>query len=155
MTKLTPAEVDVQAAKYCCLQSALDEAIDTAKLRCLPLAQLKQELIGLVRDFGTKSETSFLLRGVTAEMTVAFTSAVSYDPTAVERFRLALLEEERERLAGLVFKQKWELKPEAAEIIAGAKLAKPLRALFAACEVVKPNAPTLVVRTAPSRAKSA
>jgi hypothetical protein len=60
----TPAEVDKKAAEYYALKDALDQATEEAKLRCLPLAELKTELIDLVRDFGSvRAEKSFLLHG--------------------------------------------------------------------------------------------
>ena len=65
MSAPTPAEIDEKAAQYYRLKAALDAATEKAKLLCLPLASFKEELIHLVRDFGSahaeKSRTRILL----------------------------------------------------------------------------------------------
>jgi hypothetical protein len=149
MSAPTPGQVDEKAEQYYRLKAALDEATEAAKLRCLPLAQLKQELVDLVRDFGSAyAEKSRLLHGVTHEMVVTFGQSVSVDAAAVERFRLALLESEQSRLLKKIFLQdvRFTLAPEAATIIRGEKLNKALLSLYSQCQVVKPKSPVLQVR---------
>jgi hypothetical protein len=149
MAAPTPAEVDEKAREFNRLKDALDAATEKAKLLCLPLATLKEELIHLVCDFGSAhAEKSLLLHGITSEMMVTFGQSVSIDAAAVERFRLALVEEQKSRLLKSVFKQtvRWDMSPNAALIIKGSKLSKPLLALYSQCQVVKDKAPSLVVR---------
>jgi hypothetical protein len=144
-----PAEVDEKAEQYYRLKAALDEATEAAKLRCLPLVQLKEELVDLVRNFGSAhAEKSRLLHGVTHEMVVTFGQSVSVDAAAVERFRLALLESEQSRLLKKIFLQdvRFTLAPEAALVIKGTKLSNALLSLYSQCQVVKQKAPSLVVR---------
>lgn len=83
----------------------------------MPLAELKKELIDLVRDFGSvRAEKSFLLHEISQEMLVTFESSVSVDAAAVERFRLALLESNQTRMFKKIFLQdvRFTLAPEAA-----------------------------------------
>jgi hypothetical protein len=65
MSAPTPAEVDKKAAQYYALKDALDEAnTEAAKLRCLPLAKFKEELIEVVSKFGSSHAGSVdVLRG--------------------------------------------------------------------------------------------
>lgn len=149
MSAPSPGQVDEKAEQYYRLKAALDEATENAKLRCLPLAQLKEELVQLVRDFGSAhADKSRLLHGITSEMMLTFSQSVSIDSVAVERFRAALVEEQKSRLLKSVFTQtvRWDMVPEAAVIIKGSKLSKPLLALYSQCQVVKDKAPSLVVR---------
>ena len=118
----TPAEVDEKAARYYRLKEALDAATEKAKLLCLPLATFKEELIQLVRDFGSAhAEKSRVLHGITSEMMVTFGSSVMIDAAAVERFRLALLEANQSRLLKKIFTKdiRFTMSPEAATIIKG------------------------------------
>src|SRR6266436_4143317 len=104
MSAPTPALVDKKAAQYYAMREALDQATDAAKLLCLPLAKFKEELIDLVREFGSShAGKSKLLHGITQEMLVTFGSSVSIDSAAVERFRLALIESNQQRLLKRVF----------------------------------------------------
>jgi hypothetical protein len=149
MSAPTPAEVDKKAARYHALKEALDDATEQAKLKTIPLVQLKAELVELVSAYGScHAEKSRLLHGITSEMLATFGSSVSIDAAAVERFRLALVEEQQSRLLKLVFKQtiRWDMSPQAAVIIKGEKLSNGLLAIFSQCEVVKQKAPSLVVR---------
>ena len=110
---------------------------------------MKEELIDLVRDFGSAhAEKSRLLHGITREMMVTFGSSVSIDGAAVERFRLALMKANQARLLKKVFLQhvRWSLSPEASAIIKGEKLSKSLLALYSQVEVIKPKSPSLQVR---------
>jgi hypothetical protein len=120
-----PAKIHEKAAQYYCLKAALDEATGASKLRCLPLAQFEEELVQLVRDFGSAhAEKSRLLHGITSEMMVTFGSSVSIDAAVVERFRLALLEANQSSLLKKVFTKdtRYTMSPEAAVIIKGEKL---------------------------------
>jgi hypothetical protein len=149
MSAPSPAQVDAKAEQYRRLKSALDEATQEAKRQCMPLAQLKEELVQLVRDFGSAhKEKSHLLHGITFEMMATFGSAVTIDAAAVERFRLALLESNQSRLLKRVFQkdERWTMSPQAATIIKGEKLSDALLAIFSQCEVVKQKSPSLVVR---------
>jgi hypothetical protein len=118
-------------------------------LLCLPLATFKEELIRLVRDFGSaRAEKSLLLHGITSELMVTFGQSVTIDSAAVERFRAALVEEQKSRLLKSVFTQtiRWDMSPNAAAIIKGSKLSKPLLAFYSQCQVVKDKSPSLAVR---------
>lgn len=129
MSAPTPAEVDEKAREFNRLKDALDQATEVAKLSCVPLVALKQELIELVRDFGSPhAEKSKLLHGIKQEILITVSSSISIDAAAVERFRLALLESDRSRLLKRIFQQdvRWTMSPEAAVIIKGAKLSNVL-----------------------------
>lgn len=149
MSAPTPAEVDAKAKEYLTLKDALDRATEDAKLRTVPLVELKEELVELVSSFGSAhAEKSRLLHGISFEMLATFGSQVSIDAAAVERFRLALLESNQSRLLKKIFTMdiRWTMAPQAATIIKGEKLSDALLAIFSQCEVVKPKAPSLVVR---------
>jgi hypothetical protein len=145
----TPAQVDAKASEYFALKDKLLEATLAAKEAAIPLDQLKEELIVLVREFGSvHAEKSKLLHGITREMMVTFGSTVSIDGAAVERFRLALVKANQARLLKKVFLQdvRWSLSPEASAIVKAEKLSKPLLALYSQVEVVKSKSPSLQVR---------
>jgi hypothetical protein len=92
MSAPSPAQVDAKAKEYLALKDALDRATEDAKLRTIPLVELEEKLVELVSNFGSAhKEKSRLLHGITLEMMATFGSAVTIDTTAVERFRLALL----------------------------------------------------------------
>ena len=145
----TPAEVDEKAREFNRLKDDLDQATEAAKLKCVPLVALKQELIELVRDFGSPhAEKSKLLHGIKQEILITVSSSISIDAAAVERFRLALLESDQSRLLKRIFQEdfRWTMSPEAAVIIKGSKLSKSLLALYSQCEVIRQNTPSLKVR---------
>src|SRR5437868_12011392 len=102
MSAPPPAEIDVKAEQYYRLKDNVTKAVLAAKDAQVPLDQLKEELIDLVRDFGSAhAEKSKLLHGITQEMMVTFGSSVSIDAAAVEKFRMALEEAKQTRLRGL------------------------------------------------------
>jgi len=111
----------------------LDEATENAKLRCLPVAAMKEELVQLVRDFScAHKEKSRVIHGIKFEMMATFGSLVEIDSAAVERFRLALLESNQSRLLKEIFTIdiRFTISPEAAGIIKGEKLSTGLLAIF-------------------------
>jgi len=145
----TPAVVDAKAADYNALKAALLKAFQACEEAQKPLEKLKEELVELVRDYGsTHAEKSKLLHGVSWEMMATFGQSVSIDTAAVERFRLALVKASQARLLKRVFDKdiRWTLRPDFGEIIKGEKLSKPLLALYSQCQDIKPSAPRLVVR---------
>jgi len=147
----TPAEVDRKAQEYHALKDAVSKAMQAAKEAQIPLDQLKDELIDLVRSFGSAhAEKSKILHGVTQEVMVTFGLSVSIDAAAVERFRVALAESGQSRLCAKIFEKtiRWSLMPDSATTIKSSKLSKPLLALYSQCEVIKPRSPSLIVRGA-------
>jgi hypothetical protein len=149
MSAPTPAEVDQKAEQYFVLRAALDDATAQAKLRTIPLVQLKSELVEIVSAYGScHVEKSKILHGVSAEMVATFGQSVTIDAAAVERFRAGLIESSQTRLLKRVFEQtiRWTLRPEASAIVRGDKLSKALQGLYAEVEVIKPLAPSLTVR---------
>jgi hypothetical protein len=149
MSAPSPAQVDAKAEQYYRLKAALDEATEQAKLKTRPLVLLKAELVELVSAYGScHADKSKILHGVSEEMVATFGMSVTLDAAAIERFRLALVEEQQSRLLKLVFKQtiRWDMSPQAAVIVKGSKLSEPLLALYSQCQVVKDKAPSLAVR---------
>jgi hypothetical protein len=62
MSAPSPGLVDEKAGQYYRLKAALDKATENAKRQCLPLAQPKEELVDLVRNFDSAhAEKSRLL----------------------------------------------------------------------------------------------
>ena len=53
MSAPTPRQIDEKAEQYYRLKDALDEATEAAKLACIPLAELKAQLVDLIRHFGS------------------------------------------------------------------------------------------------------
>jgi hypothetical protein len=149
VTAPSPSRVDELAQEYLALKDKLLQATLAAKEAAVPLDQLKEELIELVRDFGSvHAEKSKLLHGITKEMMATFGSSVSIDSAAVERFRLALVEAHQTRLHKKIFQRdvRWSISPEASMIIKGEKLSEPLLALYSQVQVIKDKTPSLQVR---------
>jgi hypothetical protein len=46
----TPAQVDAKAKEYLTLKDALDRATEDAKMRTIPLVELKEKLVEVVRE---------------------------------------------------------------------------------------------------------
>lgn len=148
----TPARIDELAAEYDGLKSKLAAIGEKALAEALPLQarldQLKEYFLEQVRAHGSAhAEKSKLLHGARWQVMATFSQSIAMDAAAVEKFRLALVEERRTRLMKQIFTEtvRYTLAPEASAIIRGLELPKKLNALFAACTVVKDRAPTLKV----------
>src|SRR5437868_1551498 len=147
-TAPTPAEVDKKAEQYDALKEKFLQATLAAKEAQVPLDQLKEELIDLVRNFGSAhAEKSKLLHGIKQEIMATFGMQLVYDSAAVERFRLALQGAKQTRVLKKIFVQTihWNINPEASVIIKGEKLSEPLLALYSQCQVIKAMTPKLQV----------
>ena len=150
MSAPTPVRVDELAEAYLALKDEYLEARLEAEVTADLLEKKGAELKALVSDFGSAhAEKSKLLHGVTHELMVTFGSSVSIDGAAVEKFRLALVKAKKARVLRKLFEKtiRWTLSPLAPTLIKGEQqLPKPLLALYAQCEVVKPKTPSLQVR---------
>lgn len=147
----TPAEVDKKAVEYRRMADELLQAMLAAKEKQQPLEELKAELIELVRKFGgpaPKADKSKLVHGLDWELFATFGTTYSQDSAAIEKFRLGLKKAKQVRLLKKLFikTERWDLSPEAAVIVRGEKLSKPLLALYSQCSIPKPRTPTLQVR---------
>lgn len=106
-------------------------------------------LLDLVERHGSAhAEKSKLLHGVGFEVMATFGQVVSIDGAAVEAFRAAAGDELKPAQFRQVFEQaiSYRLLSSAAEFIRTNKLSRKLKALYAACQVVKDKSPTLTVR---------
>jgi hypothetical protein len=144
-----PAEVDQLAKEYLALKTKLDEALQASFAAQEPIQKMKERLIEKVREFGsTHAEKSKLLHGIVYEMLATFGSSISLDAAAVEAFRVGLVKAGQPRLLKKIFEksERWTLSANAAAIVKGSKLSKPLLALYSQCQVTKSKAPMLQVR---------
>lgn len=148
-TAPTPAELDEYLQNYLRVKSdytRLQEAASEAKNL---LDEMGDNLRTAADKFGSAhAEKSKLLHGIRYEVMVTFGMSSSIDASAVERFRLALLEHKQSRLLKKLFEKtvRWTLNPAYATVIKAEKLSKSLVALWAQCQVVKEATPKLVVR---------
>src|ERR1700719_4001271 len=149
MTDLTPSRVDELAQEYL----ALKEKVLQAKLELQsleePLDKKKAELIQLVRDQGTAHrDKSWLLHGVSFEIMGTFGQTLATDSAAVNKFLEASKEELKPKQFAQIFEKvtNYRLLSSAAQFVRTAELSRKLKALNAACQVVKDKTPTLQVR---------
>lgn len=143
-------DLDKHAKEYLALKESYLQATLAAKAAGELLEKKGDELKQLVTEFGSAhAEKSKILHGVGYELVVTYGSSVVIDGQALEKFRLGLVAAKQARLLKRIFDKtiRWTLSPNAAAIIRGEqKLSKPLLALYAQCEVVKPRTPLLQVR---------
>lgn len=94
------------------------------------------------------AEKSKLLHGVGYEIMATFGQMVSVDAAAVEKFRVAASLELSVTKLARVFDVdiRYRLAATAAEFIRTGELSRKVKALYAACTVVKDKTPTLTVR---------
>jgi hypothetical protein len=154
--KTTPPvaiEVETLAQEMIELRGKISTISANADREIEPLAKQLRELTVQAHDwlikFGSAhAEKSRLLHGVTLEIMGTFGTSTSIDAAAVEIFRQALVKAHQARLLKKIFRKviRWELLPNWAEAIRGMKLPAKLSALYAAFQVSKPRAPTIVPR---------
>lgn len=148
-TAPSPTKVDELAREYNALKDKYLEATLAAKAAAQLLEDKEKELIPLVRDHGTPhAEKSWLLHGVKFEMMGTFGQTVQTDKAAVEKFRDACLKELKVRNVAKIFEvvTTYRLLSTAGEFVRTSELSRKLKALYAACQVIKDKSPTLVVR---------
>ncbi|MGH9504795.1 MAG: hypothetical protein ACRD20_18235 [Terriglobales bacterium] len=148
-TAPTPVSVDELAGQYLQLKKTADDLAQAAAEAQKPLQEKAQELRDLVRECGSAhAEKAKLLHGISYEIMCSFGQSVTVDGTAVENFRLALVQAKQARVLRKVFEKtiRWTLAPQASAIIRGMELPKKLSALYAACSVVRDQTPRLTVR---------
>ncbi len=151
---MTPLQVDEKAREFERLKEAVDRSMKAAKEAQVPLDELKEELIEMVREFGSAhAEKSKIVHGIASEVMVSFGQSVSIDAAAVEKFRAALADSGAARLCKKIFEQsiRWSLMPDSAAIIKAQTLSKPLLALYSQCQVIRETGPRLTVRPAGGR----
>ena len=151
-TAPTAVEVDALALKWEELQAKVLQAEveyrEALKTVTPQIAPMKEDLVGLVREFGSAhAEKSKRLNGVQWFLQATFGTSHTLDGAAVERFRLALVRAKQTRLLKRIFSKtiRWDLSPESDAIIRGSDLAKPLLALYSQCDVPKAKTPVLKV----------
>ena len=94
------------------------------------------------------AEKSKLLHGVFYEIMATFGQTVSVDAAAVEKFRIAASLELSVKKLARIFEVdiRYRLAATAAEFIRTSEVSRKVKALYAACTVVKDKTPTLTVR---------
>lgn len=145
----TPEAIDQLCTEY----SALKEKLLTAQLRMaeigIELDRKAEALRSLVGERGSAhAEKSKILHGVKQEIVVSYGQSVSVDAAAVEKFRLALVKENKARLLKTLFEKtvRWTLQPQASDLVRGSKLSDKLRSLAAQCWITKAQTPRVQVR---------
>lgn len=148
-TAPSPTQVDELAKEYRALEDKFLKATLAMQEAMKPLAEKKKELIALVRESGTAHrEKSWLLHGIGFEIMGTFSQRVSLDGVAVDKFREAAKAELTKKQFFQIFEMVITYRPlaTAAEFVRTSKLSRKLKALHDACQVIKDNSPTLVVR---------
>jgi len=153
LVPFSPAELDALAQEYRELQQKI-AAIDLeTNKRTAPhvarLDQLRGLFIDFVREHGSAhAEKSKIAYGVSQEIMVTFGTSSSIDAAAVNNFRLALVKAKLTRLLKRIFDrtERWDLRPNAGEVIRSVQLPPKLLALYSQCNVTRERTPTLVVR---------
>jgi hypothetical protein len=153
LTPFSPAEVDALAIEYRAIDAQIDEIEKNSSQQLQPLLSRRGELQTLfrsaVRQFGSAhAEKSKLLHGMKFEIMASFGMSSSIDSAAVNIFRLALVKAKLTRLLKKIFDrtERWDLRPDAAEVIRSTQLPPKLHVLYSQCTVTKERTPTLVVR---------
>jgi hypothetical protein len=145
----SPAEIDLKAIEYNDLEAELIAAKEAVPIAAKPVAEMKAELIDLVRDFGgAHAEKSKLLHGIAWEMMATFGQSMTQDAAAIDRLRMALKKAKKARLLKKLFKQdiRWTFQAASAEIVKREKLSPTLMQKLLLCFVPTDRTPTLDVR---------
>jgi uncharacterized protein YaaN involved in tellurite resistance len=152
-TPPTAPEVEQLAQEMLELRGKISEISSQADVEIEPLSKKLRELATRAEDWLVKfgsahAEKSRMLHGVKLEIMGTFGTSTSIDAAAVEVFRQALVQAHQSKLLKKIFRKviRWELMPNWAETIRGMKLPAKLTALYAACQVTKPRAPTITPR---------
>jgi hypothetical protein len=143
------AEIDLRAIEYKDLEKKLQEARDAVPVALKPVADLKVELIDLVRDFGgAHGEKSKILHGIAWELMATFGQGMTQDAAAIDRLRLALKKAKKARLLKKLFQQdvRWTFKAASVEVVKREKLSPTLMQKLLMCFVPTDRTPTLDVR---------
>lgn len=144
-----PLEVDHSAEGFHQLETHLAEAKTKFDEAQKQLADRKEELIAMVREFGgPHREKSKILHGIVWEIMATFGQHTAQDAAAIERFRLALTKAKKTRVLKKLFTKdvRWTMNAGAAQIAAAEKLSPKLMALLLQCSDTQDKKPTLDVR---------
>jgi hypothetical protein len=145
----SPAEIDLKAITYKDLEKKLQEARDAVPIAAKPVADLKVELIDLVREFGgAHAEKSKILHGIAWELMATFGQSMQQDAAAIDRLREALKKAKKARLLKKLFQQdiRWTFKAASVEVVKREKLSPTLMRRLLLCFVPTDRTPTLDVR---------
>lgn len=145
----SPEAIDKLAAEY----QALEEKWNAANLNRTEIEMVLDEKAAQIRELvgdhgSVHAQKSKILYGLKHELMVTYSSSTSVDAAAVETFRLALKKASKARLLGRLFQKsiRWDLQPQAGEIVRGSVLSDKLRGLWAKCHIVTPKTPSVKVR---------
>jgi hypothetical protein len=146
-TRLTAIDIDRLAAEFLELESKVDELYKLAVTADEPHERMREQLIDLAEEFGSRhNEKSKLLLGSAYEIVATFGTTTCIDAAAVDRFAHQLRLHKQNRVFELIFEQstRYTLRPNAGHAIR--MLPRPLAALYSACHVTIARHPTLAVR---------
>ena len=153
LVPFSPAEIDELAIEYRAIEAQIDEWDKQDAERKAPLLTRREQLQNLFRDvvrqFGSAhAEKSKIMHGVKFEIMATFGISSSIDAAAVNNFRLALVKAKLTRLLKRIFDrtERWDLRPNAGEVIRSVQLPPKLLALYSQCNVTRERTPSLVVR---------
>ena len=153
LVPFSPAEVDALAQEYKAHEQKIDEADRRAADEKMPhlirVQELEELFLAGLRNFGSAhAQKSKMLHGISWEIMGTFGISSSTDSAAVSQFRLALVKAKLTRLLKRIFDrtERWDLRPNAGEVIRSVQLPPKLLALYSQCNVTRERTPTLVVR---------
>lgn len=147
------AEVDALAKEMVDLKGEIElEAAASAKViapKQERLGELKLRAEAWIRKHGSAhADKSKLLHGILYEIMGTFGMSTTFDGAAVELFRRALGKAKQARLLKRMFTKsiRYDLQPDSAEVVKGAKLTPKLQGLWAKCLVMTPRTPQITPR---------
>jgi hypothetical protein len=146
-TRLTPVDIDRLAAEFLQLESKVDELYKLAVTADEPHEKMREQLIDLAEEFGSRhNEKSKLLLGSAYEIVATFGTTTCIDAAAVDRFAHVLRVNKQSKLLELIFDQttRYHLRPDAGPAIR--TLPRVLAALYSQCHLTTPRPPVLAVR---------
>jgi hypothetical protein len=144
-----PARVDELAQEYFALREKHLQGMLAARALQAELDAKGEELKELIAAHGSaRAEKSKLLHGIGFEMMLTCGQQISTDFAAVEKFREAASSDLKPRQFARIFEKvvSYRLLASAAEFVRTTELSTRLKALYAACQVIRERAPTLTVR---------
>jgi hypothetical protein len=150
-----PLRVDELAQQYLALKDRhLQATLEVRALQQELDAQGELLKATIAQHGSAHAEKSKLLHGVGFEMMLTCGQQISTDFAAVEKFREAASANLKPRQFARIFEKvvSYRLLASAAEFVRTGELSTRLKALYAACQVIKERAPQLTVRAKPSAA---
>lgn len=145
----TAEAVDAHALEFKRLEKDLRDAMEKAANAAAPFKALKDQLVPLVKKFGSQHhEKSKLLHGILWEMMATFGQSTTQDAAAIERLRLALVKSKKARLLKKLFTKetRWRFNSNANSVIKTEKLTPAEKGLLLDCFDTENRTPTIDVR---------